>query len=338
MKTYHVNYENQNCYGTALHIKSLAVKSRAAAQLKASLEECAEELKGIYMTSRVYRATVELKEYSPPEAPASREVSLLVKSVHEPSVDEVPILSALLSSFNFAEIYEYERVAEVPEGDRAEHMARFIMDALSRGRGLVIVAPDLMGVSLAGRLPDEVAEELDYASVADVDVTSDNTLYLPLKEVVDDSPVEVVAKANSRSSYERVSWLMEEARRRGLRVRGPVFMPDNRSVMEYITSGGLRGYAYRVPVTKLASMLVAFDRCSEAGLIEDVRRPETSTHTVYALRVPEEQVNRLLGVLGELGRRYAGAPLLRPSERLESFMERGFLESMGELLRRLGAF
>ncbi|ADL19031.1 hypothetical protein ASAC_0624 [Acidilobus saccharovorans 345-15] len=305
--------------------------------MKASPEDCAEELEGIYLTSRVYRASVELREAPSPEVTGG-EVSLLVKSVHEPSIDEVPLLNALLDSFDFAEIYEYERVAEVPEGDRTEHMVKFILDALSRNRGLIIVAPDLMSVSLAGRLPDEVAEELDSAGVADVSVTAENTLYLPLPDAVEDSPVEIVAKANSRSSYERVSWLMEEARRRGLNVRGPTFMPDNRSVMEYVTSTGSRGYAYRVPVTKLAAMLVAFDRCSEQGLVEEVRRAETSTHTVYALRVPEEYSRRLLGALSELQRRYSGAPLLRPSPKLQPLLERGLRESMAELMRRLGAF
>lgn len=308
-------------------------------QMQTSLDECADELRAIYLGSRIYDVKVDVTGEVPnaDEAHAAeRALSLIIKSVHEPSVDEVPILNAILESFEFSEIYEYERVAELPEGDRAEHLARFIVDALSSGRGVIMVAPNLMGVSLAGRLPDELADELDYSSVAQVSVRADNTLYLPLRDVVDGLPVEIVAKANSGSSYERVQWLSGEARRRGLELSQTTYLPDNRSIMEYVTSIGSRGYVHRVPVTKLASIIAAIDRCTGANLVERIRRPEVSVHTVYAMRVGGGSVKRLVSALNDASRAARSAPLLRVSSRIEPFFERGLRESMAEVLRRLG--
>ncbi|MGC9210523.1 MAG: hypothetical protein ACP5FT_04595 [Acidilobus sp.] len=302
----------------------------------AIIDECADELERIYATSRVY--DIRVNEVGDPlTIPTSRELSLIVKSVHEPSVDEIPLLRALLSRFTFSEIYEYERIAEAPEGDRADHLARFLTEALSMGRGVILVAPSLIGVSLAGRLPEETVDELDQDALAQVSVKSEGTLYLPYREAVGDSPIEIVGKSNSESSGERVRWLLREAKRRNLRTAGPRFLPDNRSIAEYVTSIGSRGYLYRVPVTKLASVLVAIDRCLERNSVEEIRRPESSTHTVYAIRLSEGQLRDLREALGSLMGLGHGQLISRLSPELEPYFEKGAREVIAEVLRRLGA-
>jgi hypothetical protein len=297
------------------------------------IEECAEELERLYAASRVYQVSTEIVG-EPQASPVEKEISLIVKSVHEPSIDEIPLLGALLEAFDFSEIYEYERVVEAPGGSRAEHLARFLQEALSTGRAVIMVAPSLLGVSLAGRIPEELVEELDQGAMAQVSVRSDGLLYLPLKEAVDEQAIEVVGKSNSESSGERASWLIEEARRRGIRTRGPVFLPDNRAVAEYVTSIGSRGYLYRVPVTKLAAVLLAIDHCLDRDDLEEMRRPEVSSHTVYALRLSEGQLKSLTSTLiGLQGVR--GSLLARLPQKLEPFFERGSRETVAEVLRKL---
>jgi len=110
------------------------------------IEECAEELERLYAASRVYQVSTEIVG-EPQASPVEKEISLIVKSVHEPSIDEIPLLGALLEAFDFSEIYEYERVVEAPGGSRAEHLARFLQEALSTGRAVIMVAPSLLGVS-----------------------------------------------------------------------------------------------------------------------------------------------------------------------------------------------
>ncbi len=299
------------------------------------IEDCAEELERLYVTSRLYG--VRVTPLGEPEAsPRERELSLIVKSVHEPSVDEIPLFGALIERFSFSEIYEYERIAEAPVGDRTEHLARFLEEALSEGRGVILVAPSLIGVSLAGRLSDEVLDELDQDAIAELSVSTEGILYLPRREVVDDSSIEVVGKRNSESSGERARWLVNEARRRGLRAREPVFLPDNRSITEYVTSIGSRGYLYRVPVTKLAAALVALDKCIENNYVEEIRRSETSSHTVYAVRLSEPQLKALRDTLDSLSRVRRGALISRLPSGLEPYFEKGAREVMAEVMRRLG--
>jgi len=143
-----------------------------------------------------------------------------------------------------------------------------------------------------------------------------------------------VGKSNSESSGERARWLMEEARRRGIRTRGPVFLPDNRAVAEYVTSIGSRGYLYRVPVTKLAAVLLAIDHCLDRDDLEEMRRPEVSSHTVYALRLSEGQLKSLTSTLIEL-QGVRGSLLARLPQKLEPFFERGSRETVAEVLRKL---
>ena len=300
------------------------------------IEDCAEELQRLYATTRLYGVRVRLLG-EPEPSTRERELSLIVKSVHEPSVDEIPLLGALMERFQFSEIYEYERIAETPSGDRSEHLARFLEEALSEDRGVILVAPSLIGVSLAGKLPDEVIDELDQDAVAELTVSTEGLLYLPVKEAVDDSPIEIVGKRNSESSGERARWLTREASRRGLRAREPLFLPDNRSITEYVTSIGSRGYLYRVPVTKLAAALVAIDKCMGRGFVEEIRRPESSTHTVYAVRLSGAQLKALHEAIGSLAQVRGGAPLSRVPRPLEPYFEKGLREVMAEVMRRLGS-
>lgn len=303
-----------------------------------SVDECADELMNIYARSRVYETSVELIR-SPMEVAVTRRptgLSLIVKSVHELSTDEIPIVNVLLERFDFSEIYEYERVVEAPEGDRAQHFATFLSEALADGRGVIVLVPSLMVVSLTSRLSEELAEELEEGALAEVSVKADNELYLPLRAAIGDSPIEIVAKANSRSSYERVRWLRGEAGRRGIRVSNEVYLPDNRSIADYVTSSGRRGYLYRVPVTRLASVLVALDRCSEADSVEEVRRPEAESHTLYAINITEEHAKRLVQVLAEISAMSRGAPFVTIGERLRPFFEKGSREVVAEVARKLG--
>ncbi len=300
------------------------------------VEECAEELQRLYMTTRLYGVGVRLIG-EPELSPRERELALIVKSVYEPSVDEIPLLGALMERFEFSEIYEYERIAEAPTGDRSEHLARFLEEALSDDRGVILVAPSLIGVSLAGRLPDEIVDELDQDATAELNVSTEGLLYLPTREAVNDSPIEIVGKKNSESSGERARWLAHEANRRGLRTREPLFLSDNRSITEYVTSIGSRGYLYRVPVTKLAAALVAIDKCVGREYIEEIRRPESSTHTIYAVRLSDPQIKGLHDVLRSLTRLRSGSLIARPPRPLEPYFEKGTREVMAEILRKLGS-
>ncbi|MGC9071201.1 MAG: hypothetical protein ACP5HK_00670 [Acidilobus sp.] len=301
-----------------------------------AVDECVDELERVYATTRIYDVRV-VEVGEPQVSPSEREVSLIVKSVHEPSVDEIPLLTALMERFSFSEVYEYERIAEAPEGDRADHLARFLSEALSMGRGVILVAPNLIGVSLAGRLPEETLDELDQDALAQVSVRAEGTLYLPLREAVDEASIEIVGKSNSESSGERAKWLLSEARRRGLRATSAQFLPDNRTITEYVTSIGSRGYLYRVPVTKLASVLVAVDRCLERNEVEEIRRPESASHTVYAIRLSEGQLKALREALSSLINLRRGELVSRLSPGLEPYFEKGAREVMAEVLRRLGA-
>ncbi len=299
-----------------------------------TLDECSEELLGLYGRLRLYRFSATLEKRPSELEGGSRELALIVKSVHEPSVDEVPLLDAIMSSLEFSEVYEYERVAEGPEGSRAEHLAEFLSEALADGKGVVLIMPNLMAASLTSRLSDEVLDILDRSAFVNVDVGVDNVLYLPLREVLGESQVEIVAKANSRSSYERVEWLRGEATRRGIRIEGVRYLEDNKSITEYVTSIGARGYMYRVPVTKLAMILISLDRCTKGDMLEEIRRPESSAHTIYIINVRPEDAGRLTSGLASV--RVKGAPLLRVSERLRPFMEKGSREAVAEVARRLG--
>lgn len=301
--------------------------------MEETINQCAAILKRLYLKSRIINESIKFYEVLPSETKVNG-LSLVLKSLHEPSIDEIPIYNALVDSFNFNEIYEYERVAEIPKGDRSDNLATFILDSQSKNRGIIAIIPSLLVIGLTSKLPDIVIEQLENSLMAEIEINSENILYLPDKNLIGNSGIEIVAKSNSESSYERVEWLKSEAEKEGIKIDGVKFLPDNKSIMDYIASGGVKGYLRRVPVTKIALMIVAASQCLDLEGVNDVVRREISKHTIYTLNLPETIISELKGTL--IKHKIEGAPLLRISSNIEPFFDKGLMESMGEFLRRFG--
>ena len=77
-------------------------------------------------------------------------MSLLVKSLSMPSIDEVPIIQSILDSVadrHRINIYEYEPLAGSTQ--RADRLVRLIESSLGSGWGLSVLVPSLFPVALA---------------------------------------------------------------------------------------------------------------------------------------------------------------------------------------------
>jgi hypothetical protein len=297
------------------------------------INECSNALKRLYLKSRIIDERINFLEFEG-SAREPNGLSLVVKSIHEPSIDEIPIYNTILDSFDFNEIYEYERVAEYPNGERSEHLALFMSDSYSKGRGIIAVIPSLLVIGLTSKLQEKIIEELEKGLIAKIEINTENILYLPDRNYIGDYGIEIVAKSNSESSYERVEWLKNEAKEQGIKVDGVKFLPDNKTIMDYVASGGIKGYLRRVPVTKIAMMIVAASQCFNLEGINDIVRREESKHTIYGVGINDSIANQMREAL--IKNKILGAPLLKVSNIIEPFFNKGLIESMGEFLRRFG--
>jgi len=265
---------------------------------------------------------------------SSREIDVYVKSVRNPSFDEVPIISTMIDVLDQykTRVYEYEPISEPtqPGWDRAKGLASMIESSIGYGRGVIVVVPSLLPVSLVSALKPETVEAMESSLAVEVEVRYENILYLPEEGR---GPVTLVAKENSESSYERVEWLKKQAESLKVEIEGVVLKPDNSSIYEYVLQLGPKGIYKRVPVNKLASYIVSIARCySLEGIIEVARR-EKSRHYIYAINVPDNVITRIEDRL-ETGWRRRRIPI--PGENLFDYMMDGCSKVMLDIIRRMG--
>jgi len=262
----------------------------------------------------------------------SGSIAVIVKSVKEISFDEIPLFNAIISALSTYNItprfYEYDMIAE--GRGRYEELARVLVDSIEGGMGVIAVLPYLAPVAVISRVSEPILEALDSALRVQVNVRYENLLYIPERR---DDEVEVIGKENSASSYERAEWFRVEAERRGFKRVIVKFLSDNKSIFNYVTSIGPKGIYRRVPVTKLASYIVALARCYSLGGVEEVIREEEATHMLYILGVPDPvRASIIDGLKSEL----RSAKLAIPRESLYTWIERGSRKVVGELIRRFG--
>jgi len=262
----------------------------------------------------------------------SGSIAVIVKSVKEISFDEIPLFNAIISALSTYNItprfYEYDMIAE--GRGRYEELARVLVDSIGGGMGVIAVLPYLAPVAVISRVSEPILEALDSALRVQVNVRYENLLYMPERR---DDEVEVIGKENSASSYERAEWFRVEAERRGFKRVIVKFLSDNKSIFNYVTSIGPKGIYRRVPVTKLASYIVALARCYSLGGVEEVIREEEATHMLYILGVPDPvRASIIDGLKSEL----RSAKLAIPRESLYTWIERGSRKVVGELIRRFG--
>lgn len=290
------------------------------------IEECADEYMRLYARTRIHNVSVHLHDVPP--GPSPNEIEIYLKSVREVSIDEIPIVVALLEAFKGRRlvIYEYENIKK--RDDRARLASRLVERGVEEGRSFILVMPSLMPVSLATSLPYEVQDAVSESLGLTITVTYDNILYLPEGKR---RGIEIVAKENSEASYERVMWLEKKAEEQGLYVRRTVYLPDNKKIFEYVTGLGAEGIYERVPVNKLSSYIVAMSRCLRIPGIREYMRRENVKHYVYGYRVPHQDFARLARLL----EKYTGS-FPAPSGLLYDVVYRGVKTLMGELLNRLG--
>ncbi|MEB2793447.1 MAG: hypothetical protein G5Z42_02670 [Caldisphaeraceae archaeon] len=298
-----------------------------------TVRECQAFLKRLYLKSRIIDKKLLLFDHRK-MVNEPKGLSLVVKSIHEPSIDEIPIYNTIIDAFSFDEIYEYERIPEPPISDRTEHLAEFISENYYKGKGVIAILPSMLAIGITSRLKDEVIEELENGLIAEVEITAENILYLPDKNYIGNTGFEIVAKSNSESSYERAEWIKEEAKKQDIKVSAVKFLSDNKSIMDYVASGGIKGYLRRVPVTKIAMMIVATAICLGLDGINNVTRRETNKHSVYGIGINDSIAERLKTALKE-SKTKSGA-LISISSKIEPFFDRGLMESMSEFLRRFG--
>ncbi|MEB2835924.1 MAG: hypothetical protein GSR80_000412 [Desulfurococcales archaeon] len=280
---------------------------------------CASELVVVDSSLRVLGGSVEGAPWRPGRGYPGRAL-IIVKSVSEPSIDEIPIVESILGALAASgvyrvEVYEYEPLLARP--GRSRRAAALIEKAISEGGALVALAPEMLAISLASRLPEGVAGRLEEGVLARVRVRYENLLYLP-----PGSTVTLAAKANSSSSHERVEWLRAQAQRLGVEVEDTVYLEDNAAILDLMRSRGPMGHTRVVPVTKLARAVVALARCLGLGGIVELRRVEESSHTVYAVNLDPDTAEAIIHSLrARLARPHKPLPPRSPV--LRGLYERG---------------
>lgn len=258
-------------------------------------------------------------------------VQVFVKSVKEASIDEIPVILALLEGLRNrrVEFFEYERMTRGDMG-REEVLARLINSGLRRGSPTIVVMPSALPASLYSRLPWEAREALSRSLAMRVIVENENILYLP--EQSPGEGIEIVAKNNSVSSYARVRWLRGEASRRKIRVRGEVYLQDNAAIMEYVLERGIQSIGERIPVNKLAHYIVALGKCDRISGIEPLKRWERSTHLIYAINTSMDTLIPVYDMLRDRRIRLVDEILVGP---LYGEIMAGARRVMREVLSRL---
>jgi len=295
--------------------------------LRFRAEECAEELIRLYESQPLAGVSVERISYWG-EGGGVESVDVYVKSALEPSIDEVPLLDAILSSLSGLQVavYDYDSIGERGHYDVA---FRILDRGLARGKPFILVLPEQRSVVLTRYLPESEWSRLEESLALRVTVRVGNALYLPEPGVVPSA--RLVAKANSEQSYERVVWLSRVAEELGLRLRAPHYASSNREILDYVFSLGPRGPLERVPVNKLASYVNVLASCGPlAGRVRLLTRVESSTHYIYAYRVPGWLVERIASELES-----KASVELRGS--LYNLAFKGASRVFEELLARLGA-
>ena len=231
-------------------------------------------------------------------------VELYVKSIYEPSADEIPILAGILEALagERLRVYEYEPIHRQGE-PRHVVLGRYLRRAIESGRPAVVVMPSALPAGLLGALGPS-AEALSAAPLIRVRVEHPSRLYLPSR-----GPVRLVAKRNSQQSYERVVWLRGLAAERGLRVEGEVYLGDNREILDYVFGPGILGALERVPVTKIASIVLSLRDCGLLTGLEEVERRDESTHLVYVVNAPQGLAARVARAVAAWSGRSLGEAL-----------------------------
>ncbi|MEB3774163.1 MAG: hypothetical protein GSR86_04470 [Desulfurococcales archaeon] len=253
-------------------------------------------------------------------------ISLLVKSLSMPSIDEVPIIQSILDSIaekHRINIYEYEPLSGSTQ--RADRLVRLIESSLASGWGLSVVVPSLFPVALVSRLQQRYIETLENGLLAEVGVTYSNHLYLP-----ESGEIEIVAKANSMASYERVEWLKMKAEEEGIKVTGVRHLENNNEILKYVTRHGIETIYKSVPVTKLASMIIILARCLGLEGLKIVEKQDTSHHLLYLIGVEDAEADNVLKRI----KRMEGLPLSSIwGELVRSQVERGCSNMMSGLVK-----
>lgn len=256
-----------------------------------------------------------------------------VKSVGEVSVDEVPILNAIVSALSPYDVkvkfHEYDLM--VGEEGRYGGFASALEGAVRGGVGVIAVAPYLMPVAVVSRLSEDVLEVVESSPLLTVTVRYENLLYLPERGRSDE--VEIVGKENSASSVERAEWLAREAERRGIRRVRTRFLEDGRAIFNYVTSQGPRGVYRVIPVTKLSSYIVALARCYGIEGLDEAVREEEARHVIYFIRTPQTIIDRVEEAVREELRRPRPAI---PREPFITWTMKSARRVLGELVRRYG--
>lgn len=293
------------------------------------VDACADEHYKTYTRLRILGGSVEVLEGSYAER-SPRGIIVLLKSMRDVSIDEVPIINSISSALSqhAIEIRFGEYDSLLGERGRYEAFADAVERSIAEDKGLVAVVPYLMTVAVLSRLSERAMQALDSATVINVRVKHENLLYLPERGEL----IELVGKENSASSQERIEWLKGEAARRGM-VGLERYLPDNRSILDYVTSAGPRGIYKRVPVTKLSTYVIALARCNGMSGIEEIVRPEENTQTIYMINLEKETVESLVRILvGEFSAPRV-ATLRQP---YASWARHGSARVMSELMRRYG--
>ncbi len=290
------------------------------------IDECTDEFMRIYTRSRIREIRVE--KYPPLYEEEIGEVEVYVKSIRELSIDEVPIIKSIIEVFRGRRLvfYEYENIRK--KDDRARLASRLISRGVEKGKSFILVLPSLMPLSLANVLPEAVESAIEESLVLKVDINYENLLYIPSRK---NRSIEIVAKANSMASYERVQWLKEIAEAEGLIVSREVYLRDNKEIFDYVTSRAPEGIYERVPVNKLASFIIGLARCMKIPGIKEVFRLENVSHYIYAYNVPRFDIERLAETL----EKHSGS-IPVPGGLLYDIVYRGSRIVMAELMNRLG--
>ena len=290
-------------------------------------EDCVEQCMELYEKSRVYsvEASIANEPLREPVAGSnSGTLWVIVKSIRLPSIDEVPVLNTVISSASSyrVEVYTYE---EFGETDRASRLALLLEKGLSMGVPMVIVMPGLMGVALTSRMNRAALEALESSYVLEARLEYSNVLYLPLG-----GEIELVGKENSESSYERIEWLLGEAARRNVRVRGVKLLKDNREIWGYTVSQGARGLFERVPVNKISWLVAVLSSCAGIRDVQVLFRREKARHFIYILGLGRAFLDELLGGF----KNYKNPTCTIPRE-LRGVVREGCKETLEELYREL---
>ncbi|MCE4602908.1 MAG: hypothetical protein F7B18_06985 [Desulfurococcales archaeon] len=266
-------------------------------------ESCIEECVLWVKRARILEAKVEIRDEWDP-GPRAESIDLMVKSLTLPSVDEIPILSAILRTLYDRKVGIYEYEALPLDEARVDRLTRLINHSFKTGRGIILVAPSLLPVSLISRLDQDKLEILESKLALEATIRYTNTLYLPDPNTAGVSSIEIVAKRNSEASYERAEWLKYMATRLGLRVERIRSLEDNTEILRYITMDGVNTLYTRIPVTKVASLVVALSRCLSLDGILPLEKRDTATHLIYALGITFDEARRIgeriLGYTGML--------------------------------------